>query len=149
MEEKSAKIITPVKVCKAFDPKQIPPGQVPHHATNALWDTGATNSVITETTARQLNLTPIGMTKMNHAGGISYKNKYLINIVLPNRVGMAGIEVCDMPDNSNDFGILIGMDVISQGDFSISNFNKDTWFSFRMPSLAPIDFVVEINNDIQ
>ena len=40
---------------------------------------------------------------------------------------------------------LIGMDIISQGDFSISNKDKKTTFSFRFPSYEEIDFVAEYN----
>ena len=36
--------------------------------------------------------------------------------------------------------LLIGMDIISKGDFSISTFNDVTCFSFRIPSRGLIDF---------
>jgi len=32
------------------------------------------------------------------------------------------------------------MDVISLGDFAVTNFNGKTMFSFRTPSMAEIDF---------
>lgn len=41
---------------------------------------------------------------------------------------------------NNDTDIVIGMDVISQGDFAISNFEGKTIFTFRCPSVAKIDF---------
>ena len=37
------------------------------------------------------------------------------------------------------------MDVINQGDFSVSNFEGKTVFSFRIPSKKTIDYVQEIN----
>ena len=37
--------------------------------------------------------------------------------------------------------VLIGMDVIAQGDFSITNYKGITWFSFRVPSLHQLDYV--------
>ncbi len=40
--------------------------------------------------------------------------------------------------------VLIGMDVINMGDLAISNFNNQTVFSFRMPSIEKIDFAEQI-----
>jgi preprotein translocase subunit SecA len=36
--------------------------------------------------------------------------------------------------------MLIGMDIIGLGDFVVTNFNGKTMFSFRMPSMASMDF---------
>ena len=41
--------------------------------------------------------------------------------------------------------VLIGMDLIGQGDFAITNFEGNTTLSFGMPSCIEIDFVKEIN----
>ena len=61
--------------------------------TNALWDTGATNCVITPSCAKSLNLKPVGLTKTHHAGGESIANVYLVTIALPNGVGIKGVRV--------------------------------------------------------
>jgi uncharacterized protein YecA (UPF0149 family) len=37
--------------------------------------------------------------------------------------------------------LLIGMDLISLGDFAVTNFAGKTVFSFRVPSVQMIDFV--------
>ena len=39
-----------------------------------------------------------------------------------------------------DVDVLIGMDVISQGDFCISNGNNETIVAFRSPAGEPIIF---------
>jgi uncharacterized protein YchJ len=39
--------------------------------------------------------------------------------------------------------MLIGMDVICNGDFVVSNFGEKTTFTFRMPSLMKFDFSKE------
>ena len=39
--------------------------------------------------------------------------------------------------------VLIGMDIISRGDFAITHPGGRTKFSFRVPSQADIDFVEE------
>jgi hypothetical protein len=36
--------------------------------------------------------------------------------------------------------MLVGMDVIGQGDFAVSNYEGRTCFSFRFPSAERIDF---------
>ena len=43
------------------------------------------------------------------------------------------------------FDVLIGMDIITKGDFAITNPDGTTKFSFRIPSQADIDFVRESN----
>ena len=41
----------------------------------------------------------------------------------------------------NGFDVLIGMDIITLGDFSITNVNGKTVFSFRIPSTETVDYV--------
>jgi uncharacterized protein YecA (UPF0149 family) len=43
--------------------------------------------------------------------------------------------------------VLIGMDIITLGDFSVTNFQGNTCMSFRVPSLHQIDYVEEANNE--
>ena len=68
---------------------------------------------------------------------------YLINVILPNRVGIGTLRVTEVAISQAD--VLIGMDVIRHGDLAISNYNGRTIFSFRVPSIEEIDFVREIN----
>lgn len=106
--------------------------------TPGLWDSGATNSVITKELASKLGLIPIRTVESHHAGGSSTVNVYLINIYLPNSVGIAFVQVSECVETIGRFGLLIGMDVISRGDFAISSFAGKTTFSFRMPSIQSI-----------
>lgn len=41
----------------------------------------------------------------------------------------------------NGFDVLIGMDIITLGDCSITNVNGKTVFSFRIPSTETVDYV--------
>jgi len=43
------------------------------------------------------------------------------------------------------FGFILGMEIIARGDLSITNYDNQTWVSFRVPSLAGIDYVQEFN----
>ena len=49
-------------------------------------------------------------------------------------------------DLGRDLDVLIGMDIISLGDFAITNVGGKTTFSFRFPSIAEIDFVKDSQN---
>ena len=64
---------------------------------------------------------------------------YLVNIRLPNSVAFMGVRVTK--GNLGDADVLIGMDIISQGDFAVTNVGGLTKFSFRVPSATHIDFV--------
>lgn len=111
-----------------------------------IWDTGATHSVITRKVVDALGLKPITQVKVNHVGGEGYSNVYLVSIALPSNVNVRGVRVTEgkLPLRSNA-NVLIGMDIISHGDFAVTNFNGKTTFSFRTPSIEEIDFVSKAN----
>ena len=136
------RIVTEVNVTCAYDP-QNPPSPIPTLvATSTLWDTGATGSAITPSLVAKLGLISTGTAIVNHAGGSSQCNTYLVNLYLPNRVAIAGVYVTECADTAQ-FGVILGMDVIVQGDFSITNSGGRTWVSFRIPSIKEIDYVSE------
>ena len=112
-----------------------------------LWDTGATNTVITKTVIDGLNLQPSGRTEVRTVGeGSDFNeyevNTYLVNLFLPNNVVVAAVPVSEGGIAGAD--MLIGMDIITMGDFSITNCNGQSCWTFRMPSVEEIDFVKEI-----
>jgi hypothetical protein len=111
---------------------------------DAIWDTGATNSVITEEVVNACALSPIGMVQTHGIHGSDVTEVYLVNIYLPNMVAFSAMRVSK--GRLFDAQILIGMDVISQGDFAVTNFNGLTKFSYRIPSKRHIDFVQEYQN---
>ena len=110
---------------------------------NALWDTGASSSLIRPEIAAKLNLKPISKTLMATPSDKAVpSNIYLINLYLPSKARIVKIQALEVIPNSCD--MLIGMDVIVLGDFAVTNFNGQTIFSFRVPSLTGIDFCKEI-----
>lgn len=142
------RIVTDIGISQAFDPAK-PPLPLPQTCnTTALWDTGATASMITEATAKALGLIPSGVIHINHAGGTSLSNSYLTNFYLPNKVCVAGVSVSECPNIAGQFGAIVGMDIISKGDFSITNHNGKTWMTFRVPSIQPADYVIEANRTL-
>lgn len=108
---------------------------------SALWDTGATNTVISKKVVQDLNLKSVGKVPMNHADGQTLVDRYIINIMLPNGVGYRMVSVLCSGLQGTD--MLIGMDIIGSGDFSITNVNGKTVFSFRIPSVSEVDYVKE------
>lgn len=118
-------------------------------STNGIWDTGATNSVVTKTLAKKLGLTPTGQTRVKgvhgHKDGI---NVYAVKIVLNNQNVSFVLPVteCEQLTDDDSAEMLIGMDVITKGDFAITNFQGNTIMSFRIPSVSKIDFVEGIKS---
>lgn len=83
------------------------------------------------------------MVKNFTAAGEIMAYVYVVNIQLP-----MGLEFVQLPVTCNDLGdvdMLIGMDVISKGDFAVTNAEGATTFSFRIPSQNTIDYVAEEN----
>lgn len=107
----------------------------------ALWDTGATNSVITAKVAKALGLVAAGKMTVNGVNGSAVVPYYIVDIILPG--GIAATRIVSEGKSAGDWDVLIGMDIIMHGDFSVSNFNGTTTFSFRVPSRAVTDYVAE------
>lgn len=130
-------IITPCKITTPFRPEL---GEKPSKmlSCQALWDTGATNTVISDKLASSLGILPITKRKTFHADGDCLSNIYLVNIILPNNILISILQVSE--GKLHGFDILIGMDIITQGNFSISNIDRKTTFSFTLPSICKIDF---------
>ena len=91
---------------------------------------------------KALGLIPTGKVISNHAQGQSTVNTYLVNLYLPNNLVIPNVRVTECAD-TNTFGVIIGMDVITTGDFSITNVGGKTVVTFRMPSIKMLDYVLE------
>jgi predicted aspartyl protease len=130
---------TETLVSLAFDPTQMQVQTLPAHAQfTAIWDTGATNTVITRRVVETLKLIPIGIAPVNTSNGLRQSYTYLISLVLQNNVRFPILRATE--GHISGGNVLIGMDVITQGDFVITNKDGKTSYSFRVPSLEHIDF---------
>lgn len=116
--------------------------------TSGIWDTGATNSVITKNTAKTLGLVPVSKAVVNGVHGPKEVSVYFVNITLNNAQITLDTQVTECEELSADHktGLLIGMNIITKGDLAITNFNGQTIMSFRVPSQQPIDFVRGLKN---
>ena len=106
----------------------------------AQWDTGATNTCISEEIAKRYNLKPVSMVQSKTPSGTLIAPTYFIDIILNNEVIFKNWSVMGSKIGSQGIDVLIGMDIISKGDFAISNFNGKTQFSFRLPSQEDVDY---------
>ena len=110
---------------------------------SAIWDTGATICSIQAEIAKKLGLAPIGYFPVGGVHGVQDVLFYIVDLYLPNNVVVHNVEACEMaPEAGCD--VLIGMNVITMGDFAITNYKGKTMFSFRMPSFENIDFLKQI-----
>ena len=98
----------------------------------AVWDTGATNSVITENVVKKVPLVPTGIIDTYGVHGKGKVNTYIVDIGLPNRVCITNVQVSE-GKLMGDVDVLIGMDIIQLGDFAISNSEGKTTFSYCIP----------------
>jgi hypothetical protein len=131
-------IVTPVEIENMLTGQAL--------QTTGIWDTGATGSVITKSTAAALKLLPINIAIVRGVHGVKEVNVYFVKITLNNRniTLTAQVTECDELSSDNSVGLLIGMNIIAMGDFAITNYLEQTTMSFRVPSLQKIDFVAEL-----
>jgi hypothetical protein len=108
----------------------------------ALWDTGAQGSCVNNRVAKLLGLTSIAQCEVAGINGIHRSNIYLADIMLPNNLIVTDVQVTEF-FNKEEYDAIIGMDIIALGDFSISNYDKKTMISFRVPPGKPVDFTKE------
>ena len=109
---------------------------------SGVWDTGATQTAISNEAAQRLGLPIVSYTQVSTANGVVDKVPvYLVNVLLPNNVIIPNVQTTGATLNGCD--MLIGMDIITTGDFAITNHNGKTVCSFRVPSHAKIDFIPE------
>ena len=122
----------------------LPPHEIGENVSSfpgqwtALWDTGAQSSTISTQLAENLKLPTISERIMTGAGGQYRAKEYLAGLMLPNRLAINAISLFGFC-GSDRFDLLIGMDIISQGDFLVSSSGGTTYFSFQIPSLGGFD----------
>jgi hypothetical protein len=99
-------------------------------------------TAITQRVIEQCGLVQSGVTELHTANGVAQAPTYLICLMLPSVVGYTALRAVRVDMASQD--VLIGMDVITTGDMSITNLNGNTVFSFRHPSAHEVDFIQQL-----
>jgi len=130
---------SPIEIsCFELDNKE--PLRQQRFATNAIWDTGARASVITQEVVNALKLEPTGRVTINTASQTGIQTAtYSIILHLNTELSIVLKRVA-LGKIATNIDCLIGMDVISMGDFSVTNFENRTCMSFRFPSKHHLDY---------
>ena len=134
-------LINDVLISKAFN---LPSEKIDskNYSTNsykAIWDTGATGTVITQNVVDDCALNPTGVIEVHTAAGKTRTNSYLVNVWLPNGIIIPNVKTA-LGKLAGNVEVLIGMNIIGRGDFAVTNKGGKTVFSFRFPSVDCIDF---------
>lgn len=103
-----------------------------------VWSTGMVRSQLSRQLIEEMSLEPI-IKEQQEQTQLFYK----VDVYLPNKVRMAKVEMTeiDKPLPHPDVECIIGMDIISLGDCSLSHSGGKTFFSFRVPALGGVDYV--------
>lgn len=110
---------------------------------NAIWDTGADTTIICQRIARMLQLKPHIKSAITGIGGVVSSNVYRIHLGLPSGEAVLELEAMELPDEQMDYDVIIGMDVIRECDFAITNKDGNTKFTYERPSKRDLDFTKE------
>lgn len=129
-------LATPCHVSQSFDRATGTPDSA-RIQFNALWDTGATKSVITKRLADACGLKPIRAIRpvlIQGVDGLEKSAAYVVNIHLPDKITIRELTVVLKDPGDVWWDVIVGMDVLSVGNFSIKNVNGKTEWSFSIPS---------------
>ena len=121
----NAEIATKVEVCAPGNGKGV--------ICRAIWDTGATGSMIAADVAEKLNLRPLGETRILGVHGAQKAKVYKVDVVFPQAgVILPGVRVSEA-DSGGGFDLLIGMDIIGRGMFGIYGDGESLSVVFGLP----------------
>lgn len=108
-----------------------------YYTDSAAWDTGAQFTLISPRVVEALGLKPSGKGHYMGIGGDQESDTFFVHIGLPN--GQLKRYVYAYCADLDDYDILLGMDIITQTDFLITNADDKTTFQFRTPSEGGVE----------
>ena len=102
-----------------------------YYCESALWDTGASVTLVSERVAAELGLVKTGTTLVSGFDGVRKRaNTYRIDLRFSDDMRLDFVEAVETP--SPFFDMLIGMDVICQGNFHLDNKSELPCVSFEL-----------------
>jgi len=96
----------------------------------AIWDTGATTSLVNDKIVKSLQLKEIGIAQVKHVAGATAFPIHLAAIEIEGGMKITEHRLVSFP-SIHAFDMIIGMDIIALGKFCIENKNGNTVFSFK------------------
>jgi hypothetical protein len=128
-EQPILRVLTPVTARQAkssgFELKQLD--------VSAMWDTGSMVTCVSKRLVRYLGLTSFESTTLTSLHGDSVTNVCFMDIVLPDGIVIENVSAMEI-ETQRDFDIIIGMNIIRLGDFSLCNDQGNTVMTFSLPS---------------
>lgn len=118
------------------------------YETWGLIDTGSAKTSISQTVVDRLQLTACGTNVTNTAKGPAQVPCYMVSLIIQNAINVVCFEVDLFEKYENGPDFLIGMDIISQGNLAISNYNDIKQISFEYPASGTIDFANMQNEEV-
>ena len=98
----------------------------------AVWDTGATSSMISAAAAKKLALSTQGIIQIAGVHGVSNAKYYYVDIAFGNGFCIPQIKVSEASDFGG-FDVLVGMDIIGRGKMWIDGVNGSLRACFQFP----------------
>lgn len=116
----------------------------------ALWDIGASITLISKSLADRLGIT-LSPTTARLCTALGFETKVpqgeaWITIVLGSFPIKMKVMVTEHAATDKDIEIVLGLDFIAKGDFLLSNDGGELMFSFCYPSGFPLDFHKVLND---
>lgn len=99
-----------------------------------MWDTGATTSCLDIKYLDVLNIKSTASTEYSAIGIHGNTDLYQIDLLINDCMLIHNLRIASQDLSSNEIQFLIGMDIISLGDFSINTINNKTIGCFRYPT---------------
>lgn len=93
--------------------------------SSMVWDTGATNTLISSQVVDALELVPLEESLVEGVGGIVKSLVYEISLYLANDIVFKNVKA--LCSDIGDYDLVVGMDIIAQGDFVVSNNQGKIW----------------------
>lgn len=105
-------------------------GQRMAHTDRAVWDTGATTTILCRRLIDELKPEPFRKGGMAGIGGNVEVETYLVHVAPPTGDVITYIEA--MAHDFEDYDAIIGMDVITYGDFHVDSIGGKTMVTFQL-----------------
>lgn len=106
----------------------------------AQWDTGAERTCVSQRVVSELGLEQLGCLRLSSPAGVEVVPTYKIVLHLPNNTAVVNYEVPLARFDDCDVDVLVGLDVITNGEFAVGFDGERTQFTFRVPANALPDF---------
>lgn len=123
--EKVNRLVTPVTVqeCGGKKPSVM--------IDKAIWDTGAVMSCISEEIVRRENMQPVDNGVLVTLTGQKDIMYYYLDIRLSEKIILHNVKVAGISMADRDSAFVVGMDIISRGNFSVKNIKGKTEICFE------------------